>query len=87
MSASISGPTLLVLFPNQPLKNKACTLLFLFLTGPGNPSQWNTFQAFRPPSEKMTVFFVVVDHFSKMAIMVACKKSITTEAIANLFFE
>jgi hypothetical protein len=31
--------------------------------------------------------FVVVDCFSKMAILVTCKKSITTEATANLFFE
>jgi hypothetical protein len=31
--------------------------------------------------------FVVVDHFSKMAILVACKKSITVEATAKLFFE
>jgi hypothetical protein len=31
--------------------------------------------------------FVVLDHFSKMAIMVACKKSITIEATAKLFFE
>jgi hypothetical protein len=31
--------------------------------------------------------FVVVDRFSKMAIMVACKKSITAEATAKLFFE
>jgi hypothetical protein len=31
--------------------------------------------------------FVVVDFFSKMAIMVACKKSITTEATSKLFFE
>jgi hypothetical protein len=31
--------------------------------------------------------FVVVDHFSKMAIMVACKKSITVEATTKLFFE
>jgi hypothetical protein len=31
--------------------------------------------------------FVVVDHFSKMAILAACKKSITTEATAKLFFE
>jgi hypothetical protein len=31
--------------------------------------------------------FVVVDRFSKMAIMVACKKSITVEATAKLFFE
>ena len=31
--------------------------------------------------------FVVVDRFSKMAIMVACKKNITAEATAKLFFE
>jgi hypothetical protein len=31
--------------------------------------------------------FVVVDRFSKMAIMDACKKSITAKAIAKIFFE
>jgi hypothetical protein len=31
--------------------------------------------------------FVVVDHFSKMAILVSCKKSITIEATAKLFLE
>jgi hypothetical protein len=31
--------------------------------------------------------FVVFDLFSKMTIMVACKKSITTEATVRLFFE
>ena len=31
--------------------------------------------------------FVVVDRFSKMAIMVACKKNIIAEATAKLFFE
>jgi hypothetical protein len=31
--------------------------------------------------------FVVVDRFSKMAIQVACKKSITAEATAKLFLE
>jgi hypothetical protein len=31
--------------------------------------------------------FVVVDRFSKMVIMVACKKSIIAEATAKLFFE
>jgi hypothetical protein len=31
--------------------------------------------------------FVVVDHFSKVAILVACKKSITVEATAKLLFE
>jgi hypothetical protein len=31
--------------------------------------------------------FVVVDRFYKMAILVAYKKSITTEATAKIFFE
>ena len=31
--------------------------------------------------------FVVVDRFSKMAIMVAYKKNIIAESIAKLFFE
>ena len=31
--------------------------------------------------------FVVVDHFSKMAIMVAYKKNIIAEATAKIFFE
>jgi hypothetical protein len=31
--------------------------------------------------------FVVVDQFSKMAILIACNKSITMTDIANLFFE
>jgi len=31
--------------------------------------------------------FVVVNRFSKMAIMAACKKSIRAEAIAKLLFE
>jgi hypothetical protein len=31
--------------------------------------------------------FVVVDRFSKMAILTACKKNITVEATAKLFFE
>jgi hypothetical protein len=31
--------------------------------------------------------FLVVDRFSKMAILVACNKNITTEATAKIFFE
>jgi hypothetical protein len=31
--------------------------------------------------------FMVFDRFSKMAILIACKKSITTEATTKLFFE
>jgi hypothetical protein len=36
---------------------------------------------------EMTVIFVVVDRFSKMVILVSCKKSIIAEATARLFFE
>jgi hypothetical protein len=41
------------------------------------------------PSTKQgnDLFFVVVDRFSKMVILVACKKSITVEATAKLFFK
>ena len=31
--------------------------------------------------------FFVVDHFSKMVILAACKKNITAKATAKLFFE
>jgi hypothetical protein len=31
--------------------------------------------------------FVVVDHFSRMVIMVACKKSTTIEVTSKIFFE
>jgi hypothetical protein len=41
-----------------------------------------------PSTKKGNDFvFVVVDHFSRMVIMVACKKSITTEATSKLFLE
>jgi hypothetical protein len=76
-----------VLLPNRPLRNRACTPLFLLLTGHGNPSQWTTCWASHPPSRGNDCVFVVVDRFSKMAILVACKKSITVEATAKLFFE
>ena len=41
------------------------------------------------PSTKLgnDCVFVVVDRFSKMAILTACKKSIIVEATAKLFFE
>ena len=31
--------------------------------------------------------FLVIDRFSKMAIMASCKKNITAEATAKIFFE
>jgi hypothetical protein len=54
-----------VLLPNRPLRNKACTLLYLLLTGPQNPSQWTTCQAFRPPSKEMTMFFWLLIAFPR----------------------
>jgi hypothetical protein len=43
----------------------------------------------RPPIHQAEndCVFLVVDYFSKMAILVACKKNIKTEATAKLFFE
>ena len=78
MLGSILGPTLPALLLNRPLRNRACTPLFLLLIGHGNPYQWTTCRTSHPPSGEMTVFFVVVDLLSKMAILVACKKNITT---------
>jgi hypothetical protein len=42
-----------------------------------------------PPSTKRgnDYVFVVVDRFSKMAIMTACKKSLTAKATSKLFLE
>ncbi|KAM2027736.1 hypothetical protein ACFX1T_019986 [Malus domestica] len=31
--------------------------------------------------------FVIVDHFSKMVILIPCKQSITGEGVAKLFFQ
>jgi hypothetical protein len=55
-STSISGPALPALLPNRPLRNRACTPLFLNLTSHGNPSQWTTCHASHPPSREMTLF-------------------------------
>lgn len=32
-------------------------------------------------------FFVIVDHFSKMVILIPCKQGITGEGVAKLFFQ
>jgi hypothetical protein len=53
----------LLLLPNQPLRNRACTPLFLLLTGHGNPSQWTTCRASHPPSGEMTVFLWLLTTF------------------------
>jgi hypothetical protein len=86
-SASISGPALPALLPNRPLRNRACTPLFLLLTGHGNPSQWTTCRASHPPSGEMTVFLWLLIAFLRWRFWLRCKKSITVEATAKLFFE
>jgi hypothetical protein len=65
MSTSISGPTPPVLFPNQPLRNMACTPLFLLLTSHGNPSPWTTCQASHPPRGTMPVFLWLLIAFPR----------------------
>jgi hypothetical protein len=87
MSASISGPALPVLLPNRPLRNKACTLLCIVLTGLWESISMDYMTGLPSTKRGNDCVFVVVDRFSKMAIMVACKKSITAEATAKLFFE
>jgi hypothetical protein len=46
-------------------KKQGCTPLFLLVTGHGNPSQWTTCRASRPPSGEMTVFLWLLIAFLK----------------------
>jgi len=56
MSTSISSHALHFLFPNNPIRKKAFTLLFLLLTWPRDLSQWTTCRSFHPWSGEMIVF-------------------------------
>jgi hypothetical protein len=71
-------------FPSQPSRSKAYRPLFLLPRALGNPSQWFTCLAFRPPRTKMIVYLW---WFSKMAIITACKKIIIATDTSNLFFK
>jgi hypothetical protein len=53
-SSSISNLALPLSLPRQPSRSKAYTPLFLFSRSLGNPSQWITCLACRPPSKEMT---------------------------------
>jgi hypothetical protein len=77
-SCTISKPT---------IKKKG---LYTSLPTPGRP--WESismdYMSGLPSTKHGNDFvFVVIDIFSKMSIMMACKKNITTEATAKLFFE
>jgi hypothetical protein len=74
-STSISGPTLPMLFPNRPLRNRAYTPLFLLLTGHGNPSQWITCWASHPPSGEMTLFFWLLITFLRWRLWLPARRA------------
>jgi hypothetical protein len=76
-----------VLLPNRPLRNRACTPLFLLSDRPWESISMDYMSGFPSTKWGNDCVFVVVDCFSKMAILVACKKSITVEATTKLFFE
>jgi hypothetical protein len=75
VSASIYGPSLPMLFPNHPLRNKACTLLFLLLMGPRNPSQWTTFWSFLPPNGEMTMLFWLLIAFPRWRLCMHTRRT------------
>jgi hypothetical protein len=83
---SISGPALPTLLLNRPLRNGHVTPL------PTYDRPWESismdYMSGLPSTKRGNdCVFVVIDHFSKMAILVAYKKSIKAEATANIFFE
>jgi hypothetical protein len=61
--------------PNRPLRNRACTPLFLLLTGHGNPSQWTTCQASCTPSGEMTMFFWLLITFLRWRLWLPERRS------------
>ena len=74
-STSISGLALLALLPNQPLRNRACTPLFLLLIDHGNPSQWTTCRASHPPSGEMTMFFWLLIAFLRWQFWLLARRA------------
>jgi hypothetical protein len=87
MSTSISDHALAVPLLNLPLRSRGCTLLYLPQTSPWELVSMDYMSGFPSTKHGNNCVFVVVDWFSKMAILAPCKKSITTEATAKLFFE
>jgi hypothetical protein len=64
-----------VLLPNRPLRNRACTPLFLLLTGHGNPSQWTTCRASHPPSGEMTLFLWLLITFLRWRFWLPARRT------------
>jgi hypothetical protein len=70
----MSGPALPTLLPNRPQRNRACTPLFLLLTGHGNPSEWTTCQASHLPSGEMTVFLWLLIAFLRWRLWLLARR-------------
>jgi hypothetical protein len=63
------------ILPNRPLRNRACTPLFLLLIGHGNPSQWTTCRASHPPSGEMTVFLWLLIAFLRWRFWLPARRA------------
>ena len=87
MLVNISNPTLPVPSPSHPSRRKACTLLCPLLAHPWESISMDYMSGLPSTKHGNDYVFVVVDIFSKMATSVACKKSITAEDTATVFFE
>jgi hypothetical protein len=87
MSRSTSSPCTACAIAKSTIKNQG---LYTPLPTPSRPWESISMDYMSGlPSTKHgnDCVFVVVDRFSKMSIMMACKKNITAEATAKLFFE
>ena len=70
MSVDISDHPLPTPSQNLSLRSRGFTTLWILLMGQRNPSPWITCQDYLQPSIVM-ILFMVVNHFSKMAILIA----------------
>ena len=86
-SVSTSDPALTTPFPNRPSRSKASILRFLPLAYLWESISMDYVSGLPSTMHGNDYVVVVVDRFSKMAIMATCKKNITAEATTKLFFE
>jgi len=73
--------------PNWPSRKKAFYTLLPTPSWPWKSISINYMQGIPSTKHDNDCVFLVVDIFSKMTIMVAYKKNITTKATTKLFFE
>jgi hypothetical protein len=66
---------------------KAYTPLFLFLEKPWESISMDYMSGLSSTKQGNDCVFVVIDRFSKMAILTVCKKNIIVEDTAKIFFK